>query len=238
MLQNVVLSVVVALVLCVITAVIFWIFKKQKGHSVLLLGICEAGKTSLFTKLIHNTDIVSYTSLKENCGAYKTEKRNLNIIDVPGHEKVRYECFRKYKSDLRALIFLIDSKNIQIELKDVAEYVLFLLMLPLRFLYNVLTDPQIAYGRYKVLIVCNKQDCTLAKGSVVIRSLLEKELNTLSLTRVGALAGLDPRCVSTPVFLTKPGSTFTFATTRIPIDFVECCVKTDITSVEQWLETI
>ncbi|KAA3675117.1 signal recognition particle receptor subunit beta [Paragonimus westermani] len=145
MLQNVVFSVVVALVLCVITAVIFWILKKQKGHSVLLLGICEAGKTSLFTKLIHNTDIVSYTSLKENCGAYKTEKRNLNIIDVPGHEKVRYECFRKYKSDLR-------------------------------FMYNVLTDPQIAYGRYKVLIVCNKQDCTLAKGSVVIRSLLEKEL--------------------------------------------------------------
>ncbi|KAF5398628.1 Signal recognition particle receptor beta subunit [Paragonimus heterotremus] len=237
MLQNVALSVVVAVLLCVVTAVIFWILKKQKGHSVLLLGICEAGKTSLFTKLIHNTDIVSYTSLKENCGAYKTEKRvfvtfpnhlqSLNIIDIPGHEKVRYECFRKYRNDLRALIFMIDSKNIQTELKDVAE-----------FMYNVLTDPQIAYGRHKVLIVCNKQDCTLAKGSVVIRSLLEKELNTLTLTRVGALAGLDPRSGSTPVFLTKPGSTFTFATTRIPVDFVECCVKTDIASVEQWLKTI
>ncbi|KAF6777605.1 hypothetical protein AHF37_02714 [Paragonimus kellicotti] len=227
MLQNVALSVVVALLLCVVTAVILWLLKKQRGHSVLLLGICEAGKTSLFTKLIHNTDIVSYTSLKENCGAYKTEKQSLNIIDIPGHEKVRYECFRKYKSDLRALIFMIDSKNIQIELKDVAE-----------FMYNVLTDPQIAYGRHKVLIVCNKQDCTLAKGSVVIRSLLEKELNTLTITRVGALAGLDPRSGSTPVFLSKPGSTFTFAATRIPVDFVECCVKTDIAPVEQWLKTI
>lgn len=42
------------------------------------------------------------------------------------------------------------------------------------FLYTILADP--VTSSVPVLILCNKQDETLAKGSAVIKSLLEKEL--------------------------------------------------------------
>lgn len=53
----------------------------------------------------------------------------------------------------------------QKEVKDVAE-----------FLYFILTDTVVYSNGPKILILCNKQDETLAKGSSVIRSLLEKEM--------------------------------------------------------------
>lgn len=44
----------------------------------------------------------------------------------------------------------------------------------LSYLYTILADE--ATASIPILIVCNKQDETLAKGSSVIKSLLEKEL--------------------------------------------------------------
>lgn len=42
------------------------------------------------------------------------------------------------------------------------------------FLYTVLADSSIA--SLPLLIACNKQDETLAKGSTIVKALLEKEL--------------------------------------------------------------
>lgn len=49
-----------------------------------------------------------------------------------------------------------------------------------RYLYTVLSDPTIQSNSPPLLILCNKQDQPLAKGSQVIKSLLEKELWVLS----------------------------------------------------------
>lgn len=45
---------------------------------------------------------------------------------------------------------------------------------PYSFLYTILADQ--ATSSVPVLILCNKQDETLAKGSSVIKTLLEKEM--------------------------------------------------------------
>lgn len=42
------------------------------------------------------------------------------------------------------------------------------------YLYTILADN--ALSATPILILCNKQDATMAKGSVVIQNLLEKEL--------------------------------------------------------------
>lgn len=42
------------------------------------------------------------------------------------------------------------------------------------YLYTILADS--ALSGTPILILCNKQDETMAKGSVVIQTLLEKEL--------------------------------------------------------------
>jgi signal recognition particle receptor subunit beta len=45
-----------------------------------------------------------------------------------------------------------------------------------RFLYTLLSDPVVANNSLPFLILCNKQDQTMAKGCSVIKSLLEKEM--------------------------------------------------------------
>lgn len=45
----------------------------------------------------------------------------LQLIDVPGNERVRNRYLDEYKSSARALVFVVDSCTIQKEIKDVAE---------------------------------------------------------------------------------------------------------------------
>lgn len=46
----------------------------------------------------------------------------------------------------------------------------------IRYLYTILTDSVVRANRLPVLVLCNKQDHALAKGSQVIRMQLEKEM--------------------------------------------------------------
>ena len=63
--------------------------------------------------------------------------------------------------------------------------------------------------------------------------------NTLTLTRMDALAGLDHRSPKiTPMRLTKPGSCFKFDTSHMDIEFVECAATEDIRPVRKWLESL
>ncbi|RLU15480.1 hypothetical protein DMN91_012474, partial [Ooceraea biroi] len=68
----------------------------------------------------------------------------------------------------------------------------------LEYLYNLLSDVQ---RNVPVLILCNKQDQTVAKGCAVTRTMLEKEMNLLRMTKTSQLEGTDAS--STNVFLGK-----------------------------------
>ncbi|CAH8837463.1 unnamed protein product [Trichobilharzia szidati] len=210
-----------AVVVCILTAIWYCLSFKKKLKNVLFVGTCDSGKTTLFSAIIYGNPTSTFTSLNENVGNLQLDKKVLFLVDIPGHEKVRNEIIQKYKSDTLALVFVIDSKTVLTDIKDIAE-----------FLYNILVDKVFIKNRVKLLIACNKQDTTTAKGISVITNLLEKELNTLTFTRTGALASLDQSTVTT---LTKPGVTFTFAKNRFPVDFVELSAINDVSVIRKWL---
>lgn len=78
---------------------------------------------------------------------------------------MRDKFFEQYKSVAKGIVFVVDSLTLQQDVRDAAEY-----------LYNILTDLIIVQNKPKILILCNKQDQSLAKGSNVVKSIFEKEL--------------------------------------------------------------
>ena len=61
---------------------------------VLLLGPSDAGKTSLFSQLVHGRSVDTYTSMVENSTtkSFSTESgasKSVQLVDLPGHERLR-----------------------------------------------------------------------------------------------------------------------------------------------------
>lgn len=103
----------------------------------------------------------------------------------------------------------------------------------------MLSDPDIQKNA-PVLIMCNKQDQTMAKGCYVIKALLEKEMNLLRMTKTSQLEATDAS--STNIFLGKQGKHFEFSHLDSQIDFVESYASNDdsqmsanIEELKKWL---
>ncbi|KAK0085671.1 hypothetical protein PV325_004617 [Microctonus aethiopoides] len=227
------IAIIVAIFAVILTIVLFalWQRRKSTGRCVLITGLCDSGKTLLYARLLHSKFIETYTSAKENIGDIEVKDRSLKIVDIPGHERLRYKFFDKYKSNTRAVIYMIDSVNIQKDISDVAEY-----------LYILLSD-SLMKSNIPVLILCNKQDQTMAKGCGVIKSLLEKEINLVRVTKASQLEATDSS--STSIFLGKRGKNFEFNDLNTPIEFAECSAfnkdsetSADIEQIENWLKKI
>ncbi|KAI0220128.1 Signal recognition particle receptor subunit beta [Lamellibrachia satsuma] len=149
-----VVGILVAVVLVLLTMLLLLFrSKSSQRRGVLLVGLCDSGKTLIFSRLIHSRFVNTHTSIKENVGFYKTAGKNnhLQLVDLPGHERLLSQMLDQYKATARAVIFVVDSLTFQKDVKDVAE-----------LLYTVLTDNVLL--RTMLLIACNKQDMTLSKG--------------------------------------------------------------------------
>lgn len=176
----------------VLPLAIFFLWKKKsfKRTSVLLTGLCDSGKTILFSQLLYGELRETFTSIVENADDYTNDEngKTVGVIDIPGNERLRGRFFDQYKNTAKAIVYVIDSVTVQKDIRDVAEWVLTdavtmgrkahsftnWFFSHLSYLYTILADE--ATASIPILIVCNKQDETLAKGSSVIKSLLEKEL--------------------------------------------------------------
>uniref|UniRef100_A0A0P5H846 Signal recognition particle receptor subunit beta n=1 Tax=Daphnia magna TaxID=35525 RepID=A0A0P5H846_9CRUS len=118
----------VALIVGLITLFIF-LFVWRKGRvsrrGICLVGLCESGKTLIFSQLIYKKAVESFTSMKENVGVLDiANKGALKLIDIPGHERVRQRFFDSYKNTARGIVFVLDSFSLNKDIRDVAEYVL------------------------------------------------------------------------------------------------------------------
>ncbi|XP_008574316.1 PREDICTED: signal recognition particle receptor subunit beta isoform X2 [Galeopterus variegatus] len=207
------LSVVVAL-LAVLLTLVFWKFVRSRRSSqraVLLVGLCDSGKTLLFVR-----------------------GNSLTLIDLPGHESLRLQFLERFKTSARAVVFVVDSAAFQREVKDVAE-----------FLYQVLIDSMGLKNTPAFLIACNKQDIAMAKSAKLIQQQLEKELNTLRVTRSAAPSTLESSS-TVPAQLGKKGKEFEFSQLPLKVEFLECSAKggrgdtgpAGIQDVEKWLAKI
>lgn len=90
---------------------------------------------------------------------YLTLKDTLDIIDIPGHPKLR--LFENHIPLTQKIIFFIDATNPS--LSTASEY-----------LFDVLTMPYRTFP--KMLIACHKSDELLAQPKFKIKASLEKEL--------------------------------------------------------------
>jgi len=142
-------------------------------------------------------------------------KAPLEVIDIPGHERLRSKYFDEVKPSLRAIVYLVDSATLQKQLRDVAEY-----------LFAALSDPAVADKALPVLVACNKQDLPLAKGSSVIRRELEKELNLLRRTQARSLDDTEHQEKSM-VFLGNMDKEFSFDDLQNEVTFSETSSVSD-----------
>lgn len=61
---------------------IVWRYKKTARRGVLLVGLSDAGKTLIYSRLLHNKFVHTHTSVKENSGEYDCGKvRNIVIFN-------------------------------------------------------------------------------------------------------------------------------------------------------------
>ncbi|XP_043466657.1 signal recognition particle receptor subunit beta [Leptopilina heterotoma] len=225
---------IIVAVFCVILTLVLvtlWRRRKSAGNSILITGLSDAGKTILFSRLLNSKFISTYTSVKENTGNIYINNHSLRIVDIPGHERLRYKYFDKYKSSARALVYVIDAVTLQKDIRDVAE-----------FLYSLLSIISIQ-RHIPILVLCNKQDQTMAKGCGVIKTLLEKEINLLRLTKSSQLEAIDDSSSNT--FLGKNGVDFEFNHLNMNVQFAESSAYNkdsdsiaDIEELSVWLKKI
>ncbi|XP_048361133.1 signal recognition particle receptor subunit beta [Sphaerodactylus townsendi] len=234
------LSVLVALVVVALSLLIlkFVQTRKSSRRAVLLVGLCDSGKTLMFARLLTANFQNTQTSITENSALYRVKNdknSSVTLIALPGHESLRLQFLDRFKAAARAIVFIVDSVAFQREMKDVAE-----------FLYQILTDSVVLKNAPPLLIACNKQDVTMAKSSKLIQQQLEKELNTLRVTRSAAPSTLDSANSGSASQLGKKGKEFDFSQLPMKVDFIECSARgskgeegsADIESLEKWIAKI
>jgi small GTP-binding protein len=226
-------GVLIAVLLVIFTIVFFAVRGSSSSRrAILLVGLCDAGKSLLFSRLIYRKFTATQTSMIENTGTYSCDekKRSVKLVDIPGHDRVRQQYFDKVKMTARGVIFVIDSLTFQKDIKDIAE-----------LMYQILSDKVIMKNAPSVLVACNKHDQGLAKGSRLIQSALEKELNNVRRTRSAALQATDGAIAAS--FIGRRDRDFTFSDVRpIHVEFVECSAGQNdggtgcqLKEVEDWL---
>lgn len=225
------LSILVAILLGFFTlALVLFLTKKRKfGRGILVCGACDSGKTTLLVQLLQGKPIETYTSMKENTGVLALEgKKPVNIVDVPGHERIRDNILSNYAGSARGIIYVIDSAAISRQFRDVTE-----------FLFSILSNPVIYSARPSVLIACNKQDIGLAKGAKAIQGLLEKEITALRVSQSNLLEGTDGEGVD-HVFLGKPGKDFSFKDIGMHVEFMEISTQQldTLEPLKQWVSSV
>lgn len=102
---------------------LFVILRKRSSarRDFVLTGINEAGKSSIFMRVLTDKFPETFTSIKENVSDYKVGNISARIVDIPGHYRVREKCFEQYKKTAKGIIFVLDSVTIQKDIRDVAE---------------------------------------------------------------------------------------------------------------------
>jgi signal recognition particle receptor subunit beta len=165
--------VIIALLVIIVSFLLTRKFKRST-NVVLLVGLSEAGKTALFTKIIFNKPKKSVTSLKENEATL--DDLSLKLVDLPGAERLRPRLWDQYREKARNVVFVVDSTAVNSKLRDLSEY-----------LYSLLSDPIIQKNRIGFLIACNKQDAPDAMKQDQIKAVIEKELTAIKETKKGQL---------------------------------------------------
>ncbi|PSC68940.1 signal recognition particle receptor subunit beta-like [Micractinium conductrix] len=183
-----------------------------RGSTVLLVGPCEGGKTTMWHQLLQgSTHLGTVASMQPNVGegplagekaaaasAGASAPRPVQLVDIPGHPRLRGQLER-HAERAAGVVFVLDSVDFMPKKTETAEQLL-----------EVLSSPALAKRRAPVLLACNKQDAGSRAHTVeFIRKRLEKELDQLRSTR-GTLGDVNGGSGGGGAPLGAPGEPFTF----------------------------
>ncbi|KAE9554468.1 hypothetical protein FO519_002342 [Halicephalobus sp. NKZ332] len=184
-------SIAAAIAVVVLMTLIIVVLKFLKGkpkNTFLFVGLSDSGKTQIYSKLIkRDSEYPTYTSMKENVYDKFLSPNGMNyrLVDYPGAERLRRGLYDNWLNSelntIRGIVFVIDSSTFNKKLRDVAE-----------LLYDVFYQLK-AHNHFSapILVVCNKQDNSLAKTEKVISAALEKEFGLINVSRGAALSSTD-----------------------------------------------
>ncbi|KAI8063326.1 signal recognition particle receptor beta subunit-domain-containing protein [Gongronella butleri] len=218
LIPGIALSIVAVLIFVVLT-----LTKKPAKNLVLVLGTTDAGKTCLFTLLRYGQIRPTVTSMKENEGALVLDNKTLEVVDIPGHERLRSR-YTDFLNVARCIVFVVDSTTVHRNVRPVAEY-----------LYHLLANPIVQAQKIPLLIVCNKQDMITALPKIKVQNLIESEINRLRSTRTAGVEkqGTDEQ----EAYLGYEGEAFVFDHVDNVVDFAEASIFTKkIDDITQWIQ--
>lgn len=63
-------------------SVLIALYKRRKSskRGILLTGLCDSGKTLIYSQLVHNKSVQTHTSIKENIGTYLINNVRILIL--------------------------------------------------------------------------------------------------------------------------------------------------------------
>lgn len=95
--------------------------RRTSRTDILLTGLCDSGKTLLFSQLIYSKHKETFTSIAENVADYVVKGTEMRVVDIPGDERLRGKFFDQFKSSAKGIVYLVDSVTFQKDIRDVAE---------------------------------------------------------------------------------------------------------------------
>lgn len=196
--------------------------KKNNKNTVLLLGTCDAGKTAMYILLKHGQNRPTVSSMKENEGQVEIANKMFDIVDMPGHDRIRYR-YVDFLPVTRSIVFVVDSTTLSRQIRPVAEY-----------LYDVLAKSEVQKQRTPILIACNKSDMITALPVEKIKLMLEAEINRLRDTRTARVEQQEED--EQEAFLGYEGEEFKFDHIDNSIDFESCSVESkNVDNIKDWI---
>jgi len=130
----------------------------RKQTRVLMLGLDNAGKTTILHKIKDGSDYESVPTVGFSVETIKIKNLTLNVWDVGGQDKIR-PLWRHYFTGTDALIFIVDSSDLSRMEEAKKEFL------------RIVTDNEMQDAI--ILILANKQDLPKAASEEEVKELLD-----------------------------------------------------------------
>ncbi|EKF26655.1 hypothetical protein MOQ_009645 [Trypanosoma cruzi marinkellei] len=194
-------------------------------HTLLLIGLCGSGKTTLFAQLVAQKCVSARTSMQPNRAimtrrqlpSHKEEKEEEKssfsspsrvsnganasqvVVDFPGHRRLRDSLLSAIEEAM-SVVVVVDAVTIQDDRQEGAQALA-------ELIFSVFTSSAF-YGVQRVLVACTKRDELTSYSAKAVRKLLEAEITRFVTSRRGDLQSLDTILNSARVVVGQKKSKF------------------------------
>eukprot|EP01103_Thecamoeba_quadrilineata_P019480 TRINITY_DN7909_c0_g1_i1.p1 TRINITY_DN7909_c0_g1~~TRINITY_DN7909_c0_g1_i1.p1 ORF type:complete len:180 (-),score=30.76 TRINITY_DN7909_c0_g1_i1:97-636(-) len=152
--------------------------KKGKEQRIIMLGLDNAGKTTILYQLKMGEVVQTTPTIGFNVESVKRKNIEFSVWDVGGQDQIR-SLWRHYFLNTKAVIFVIDSAD-GLRLREAKEE-----------LANILASPELAGSI--LLVLANKQDLPNALSSSEISKGLDLDKIKNHVWTVQGTCGMDGR---------------------------------------------